>query len=359
MFSNIQEKGHKLFSYIRLRFIFGKRNEFNRIHPELVHLWRKKFAQMIKYSWLRVWEIADEFLNAKIELVKKSDLLFDSSTPTLLCVLKNDIAKIKLFMQHYRELGVVNFVFLDNMSTDGTYEFLLEQEDVTIYRCEHSFTADRKVAWLNRLIAELGLNRWYLMVDSDEFFSYQGYKEHNINQFIEKVSKKGIKRVGVIHLDMYPKGKLFNNDSNMNFMDEYCYFDKDTYTFKNAHSVIYMRGGPRKRAFGMNMSLSGVRMVYFEADDIVPSAHFMLPYLKEGITPIYLVSRHYKFVDESDYNKMLEAVQTGMHYNNSVGYRAYLDVLTKNPDLSLYDEGHSLLFSEENLKVFSFLETLF
>ena len=245
------------------------------------------------------------------------------------------------------------------MSTDGTYEFLQEQKDTIVYRCQHPFTADRKIAWINRLIAEVGVDKWYLMVDSDEFFSYLGSEKYRIDKFIEKVNEKGLKRIGVIHLDMYPKGKLFQMNSDVDFMEKYCYFDKDTYIFFEVYNGIKITGGPRKRVFGTNMKISGVRLVYFEEDDIVPSAHFMIPHHKGTGLPVYLVSRHYKFVNESDYEKMLEAVQSGMHANNSAEYRTYFDALSQNPDISLYDEKHSLLFNEENLKTFSFLETPF
>ena len=262
-------------------------------------------------------------------------------------------------MKHYRDLGIKYFVFLDNMSTDGTYEFLLEQADVIIYRCDSIFTADRKIAWVNRLIAEFGINKWYLLVDSDEFFDYLGSERYRIGEFIKRLVEHNLKRVGVIHLDMYPLGRLFDTDRNTDFMSDYCYFDKDTYIFSSAYNGIRITGGPRKRVFGTNMKISGVRLVYFEEDDIVPSAHFMIPYFKGKKLPVYLVSRHYKFVNESDYSKMIEAVKTGMHSNNSEEYRTYFEVLSQNPDVSLYDEEHSLKYSEENIRKISFLEDIF
>ena len=158
---------------------------------------------------------------------------------------------------------------------------------------------------------------------------------------------------------MYPKGNLFNNELEKNFLDEYIYFDKDTYTFSKAHNGIRIVGGPRKRVFGTNMKISGVRLFFFEEDDVIPSSHFMIPYFKGTGLPVYLISRHYKFVNEYDYEKMLEAVETEKYFNKSEEYKTYYEVLSKNPNISLYDIDHSLLFSEENLRVFPFLETPF
>lgn len=360
MIHKVREKQRKLWQYIRLKSMFLKKSEFRRIHPELVGLWGKKFAQMIKYSSNRTFPIAEEFLNVRIEKVKDSKYQnTDAHVPILICALKNDIQKMVHFMEHYRRLGIKKFVFLDNMSTDGTFEYLLEQEDADVYRCAHPFTADRKIAWVNRLIAEIGMNRWYLMADSDEFFTYYGCREHTINEFVDRVEEKNLKRVGVVHLDMYPKDNLFSKDNTKDFVQRYCYFDKDTYEFSKAANGMRIVGGPRKRIFGTTMKVSGYRLVFFEVDDIVPSAHFMIPFEKSLSVPVYLVSLHYKFVNESDYSKMIEAVETGMHANNSEEYKTYYRILKENPDISLYDEKHSAEFTEENLRSLDFVEDIF
>lgn len=356
----IKEKGRKLFQYIRLNLLFSQNNEFRRVHPEVVHLWEKKFRQMIRYSSDRTFPIAEEFVAVKMDKVhEREQKCEDESVPILICVLKNDIGKLQPFMEHYRKRGIKHFVFLDNMSTDGTFEYLVEQKDADVYRCEHNFTADRKIAWVNRLIAEYGMNKWYLMVDSDEFFTYLGENKFLFKDVVQKAEQKGFKRLGVVHLDMYPKDRLFGNEDREDFIKTYCYFDKDTYTYAKSPRGMKIAGGPRKRVFGTEMKVSGYRMVYFEADDVVPSAHFMIPYEKSYNVPVSLISLHYKFVNESDYDKMVEAVKTGMHSDNSAEYKTYYRVLKENPQISLYDEKHSVLLSEENLRKISFIEDIF
>lgn len=360
MIHKVKEKQRQFWQYIRWECMFLKKSEFRRIHPELVRLWKKKFAQMIKYSSNRTFPIAEEFLNVRIDKVKESKCtIVDFHTPILVCTLKNDLEKMTYFMPHYRKLGIKQFVFLDNMSTDGTFEYLLEQEDADVYRCAHPFTANRKIAWVNRLIAEMGINKWYLMVDSDEFFTYLGYTEHTIDELIMQAEKKDLKRIGVVHLDMYPRGSLFSKETTEDFTKHYCYFDKDTYEFSRTAYGVRIMGGPRKRVFGTSMKISGCRLVFFEEDDVVPSAHFMIPFEKSHDIPIYLVSLHYKFVNESDYNKMIEAVETGMHANSSEEYQTYYTILKENPEISLYDENHSLPFTEENVRKIDFIQDMF
>ncbi len=356
----VKEKAIKLLRYIKLELMFICKNEFTSSHPELATLWKKKFRQMIRYSSNRVFPIVEEFLTVKIEKIQEAEKSSANfMEPILICALKNDIDKLPYFMKHYRERGIESFVFLDNMSTDGSLEYILKQKDAVVYKCEHPFTADRKIAWVNRLIAEYGINRWYLMVDSDEFFTYLGDENYRFSDVINRAILRGYKRLGVIHLDMYPKGSLFRTTGESNFMEEYCFFDRDTYVYEKTPVGMCIKGGPRKRVFGTDMKVSGFRMIYFEEDDVVPSAHFMIPFEKSHGVPVCLVSLHYKFVNESDYEKMIEAVETGMHSNNSSEYKTYYNVIKENPQISLYDEEHSAIFSGKNIRKISFVTDLF
>ena len=362
MVNKVKEKSGKLIKYIKLEMMFRKKSLFTSKYPELASLWKYKFQQMIRYSDERVFSIAEEFLAASIEKMKDCEFAVENvHSPILICVIKNDMGKLVQFMEHYRKLGITKFIFLDNMSTDGTYEYLLKQEDTVVYRCQNSYLSSRRIAWINRIIAEYGIDKWYMVVDSDEFFTYLGAKKYSISEFIQKVEEKGYKRAGVVHLDMYPKGSLFESDSKMDFREKYCYFDKDTYTLtriKNGRG-IKIKGGPRKRVFGTDENVSGVRLMYIEKDDIVASSHYTIPFEKSQNVPIYIVSQHYKFIDEKDYDKMIDAVKTEIYSNGSKDYKIYLNTISENPQVTMYSEEHSLLFMEDNLREIEFLEDAF
>ncbi|MBP3604430.1 MAG: glycosyltransferase family 2 protein [Lachnospiraceae bacterium] len=355
----IQEKVSKLFRYAKLEFLFAKRNEFSNIHPELKNVWKKKFRQMIRYSSNRVFPIVEEFLTVKISKLKEYTAKDETTkAPILICVFRNDFGKLRFFMEHYRKIGIQHFVFLDNGSADGSLEFLLEQEDVTVYSCIHEFASNRKIAWINRMIAELGDNKWYLMVDSDEFVTYLGNSEHRIDELIAQCESKGYKRVGGLMLDMYATGNLFDSNSE-NFMEQCRYLDRDTYDFSWAANGIRITGGPRKRIFGTPMKLSKYCLFYFEEDDVIPSSHFMIPFEKGFNVPVSMAILHYKFTDEKDYEKILDAVETGKYSNNSAEYKTYFKGVKENPQLTFYDEKHSMIFSEDNLKEISFIKNVF
>ena len=71
-------------------------------------------------------------------------------------------------------MGVRHFVFIDNGSGDGTEQFLMGQEDVTLYSAPWPFEHRRKSGWLLQAIEETGTDRWYLRLDSDEFLTWEG-----------------------------------------------------------------------------------------------------------------------------------------------------------------------------------------
>ena len=79
------------------------------------------------------YEIALGFLEDKIEIINNNEHIDDGS-PIVICVVKNDITRIKEFYKHYRKMGINNFVMLDNNSDDGTFEWLSMQKDTSLFR---------------------------------------------------------------------------------------------------------------------------------------------------------------------------------------------------------------------------------
>ena len=358
--TKIREKTRKVVQYIKLKKLFSGDNEFSKIHPELVDVWKKKFYQMIRYSSERTFPIVEEFLTVHFDKISSREIQkSEKQIPILICAIKNDIEKITHFMEHYRKLGIREFLFVDNMSTDGTFEYLVQQPDTIVYQCQNPFTADRKIAWMNRLIAEVGDNFWFLMVDSDEFVTYIDCDKYSIDELVNKCKQKGYKRLGSVMLDMYSKGPLFISDVKKNFIDEFKYMDKDTYKVTNENIGIKVKGGPRKRIFGTEMKLSKYALFYFESDDIVPSAHYLIPHEKGYNVPLCIGLLHYKFINQSDYIKVIEAVETGMHSNNSEEYKTYFEGIKDNKTLSFYSEEHSILYTQDSLKKVDVIVSIF
>src|ERR1700730_8094511 len=56
----------------------------------------------------------------------------DADDVIVISVMRNSEAWLKSFLIHHRKMGVRHFVILDNGSTDGSVQVLLQQPDVTL-----------------------------------------------------------------------------------------------------------------------------------------------------------------------------------------------------------------------------------
>lgn len=352
---------HQIKRIILLNFsffynIYFKKNSFKDIKK-----WKKRFYVMIVEQDIRSIKIMKEFLNTKLLKISKNKIKCKSIySPILICVIKNDIGKIELFFKHYRKLGIEMFVFVDNMSTDGTREFICKQKDAVCYSANQEYSSERRVAWINRVIAEWGEKKWYLVVDSDEFLNYIGMENYSIKDLICEAELKNYNRIQGFMLDMYTKENMFEVSENDKLLENCCYYDKNTYKLNKSDMGTTIRGGARKRVFGQNMRLSKIPLFYFDDTDIVASSHYMLPKVKNINIPMWFAICHYKFISQNDYEKVQQAVKNENYAGKSADYKIYLNKIKERKQLSFYDEKYSVkLENSEGLKDIKFLERAF
>ena len=55
--------------------------------------------------------------------------------------LRNEISHLPGFLDHYRRLGVAQFLIVDHGSDDGSDRYLADQPDVSLWRCTASMIA--------------------------------------------------------------------------------------------------------------------------------------------------------------------------------------------------------------------------
>ena len=92
----------------------------------------------------------------------------------LIVTTHNDMRLMASFFRHYRAMGVTRFICLDDVSTDGTADFILDQPDAELFTSNVRYKdAERGKIWREKLFAVFGRDRWYLNVDSDEYFLYE------------------------------------------------------------------------------------------------------------------------------------------------------------------------------------------
>ena len=353
--------GKRVYAYlvsqwIFLKFILCSLNGKN--SSDEFKSWRSSFVQLVKLSPGRKY-VANSFLSSQLVSLKKTELKYNPKL-TLICVVKDDLIRLKMLYAHHRAMGVNHFVVIDNQSSDGTKEWLIRQPDTDVYLAKDQFTSSRKYGWINRILCIYGFDKWYLYVDSDELFVYDNYEKLSITEFTEMLQKKKKNRVASMMLDMYTKDALFTkavdtNDIQKNFK----YFDSEGFITGSGRRGLTISGGPRMRVLGedgkLNNTLIKHPLFFFEHGMIFESAHYLFPYKIEPEINAALL--HYKFL-ASDLERYRERAYQGNFANGSAAYKEYLKGYANNQERAFYYEKSVEFTGSESLKKISIIKPI-
>lgn len=274
--------------------------------------------------------------------VRRGDIL-------LFATLRNERIRLPYFLAYYRDLGISHFFLVDNDSTDGSREYLAEQDDVSIWTTRASYKRARfGMDWINWLMLKYAHGHWALVVDPDEFFVYPFCDTRPLRALTDWLDASSIKSFSAMLLDMYPKGPFdvipYREDQNPFEIAQY--FDSGNYTISRNHRFgnLWIQGGPRARMFFADAperapALNKIPLVKWDRSyAFVSSTHMLLP---RGLNLVYDewggekasgCLLHAKFLDTFA-SKAAEEMTRRQHYANSHEYRAYREGLSKEPDL--------------------------
>lgn len=323
---------------------------------------------LYQFSYVRSGDAGifiNAYLNKFVVSIKIAQVYLGKNEPILLCVVKNDLEKVKLQIEYHRKIGVRHFAYIDNLSQDGTFEWLKEQSDVSLFSVSEKFHITVKDAWKKQVTDLLGYDKWYLILDSDELFIYPGIEEKNINKYIDFLEYKKIKSTFSPMIDMYSDKKLFGRDvSPGGIMEEYCFFDTDSYVKIKNGARYNVRGGPRARLFSTKSNpfycglgkyaLTKVR------EDMIIFAHFNLPYKYNfGTKGAIAFLLHYKFLMQ-DSVKYMDHIKSGvMSSGGSSEYKVYMQLYEKNPELTFFYENAQKLNNSMDLMKINLIDEEF
>lgn len=213
----------------------------------------------------------------------------------VVCQLRNERVMLPAFFQHYRALGIERFVMIDNGSTDGSFEHLLAQPDVELYRTYAPFRrAESGNAWTNPLIGRPDYVRTLcLRVDADEHLVYPHYETRPIAMLWRHMQAEGSEVLAGFMLDMFPEttDQLQAED----FVAASTFYDLPPEPAP-ATSCPYVahRGGPRRRFMDgpavLLTKCSGLRGG--GAVEQVHMSHFASP---ATVSSVSMALLHYKF----------------------------------------------------------------
>lgn len=296
-------------------------------------------------------------MHTKIHLFSDNLNISDNPLdPIVLVVVKNDLARMKMFMDYYRELKISQFIVIDNNSNDGTREWLKDQEGVRLYLVDDSFQTHKKEGWIEKILAMTGYDRWYIVVDSDELLDYIGREEHSIQDFIKTLHDRGYDRANGYMLDMYSENDIFCETCDPKDIPlRHPYFDQEGYSMdKNMNMII---GGPRSRLMNTNICLSKQSVFFFRKDTLYRTCHTIYPYKNFTKVGCYFILRHYKFLPH-DLAEYKERILKKNFFNNSYEYKMYFDQNQNVKKISLFHEGSKQYTSSYSLKSLPYLEEI-
>lgn len=347
-------------SYIRsvlpiyFKFILNGTNCFG-MQRSIYYNELRKYLKYYKENEMdiEVYRQINDFVSTSLKLYSDKLVLDEKKeSPVLIVVVKNELDRMKLFMKHYRSLGVHQFIVIDNDSVDGTRQFVAKQPNTRVYLVKEPFQTQKKQAWIEKVLAITGYNQWYIVVDSDELIDYIGSEKHSIEELIISQKKKGKLRLQGYMLDMYSRDPLFFHQCSFEEIPKlFCLFDKDSYNEGVPNQVF---GGPRSRLFGLNILLSKQSIFYFKSEMLYANSHYIvLPNAKSYEENVFVI-KHYKFLrrDKTVYE---DHVIKGNYYNNSQKYRIIMDYIDKVRVITgLYE--HSIVYeTSESLRQLPFL----
>ena len=259
--------------------------------------------------------------------------------PILFSTMRNEAERLPFFLDYYRRLGVVHFLFIDNGSQDDTQALLRNQKDVSIWETTASYRASRfGVDWLNGLLRRFGHDRWVLVVDPDEFLVYPHHDSRRLPALIRWLESRGQDALGTMLLDLYGDGPVAETRCAVGEDPTKAapWFDAHNYgaQIHNRYHNLWIQGGPRQRVFYADRpqkapALNKIPLVRWRRSYVyLTSTHNLLPrrlnrtYERGGGSTTTGVLLHAKFLDVLP-TKVAEELVRREHYESGAEYEAY------------------------------------
>lgn len=284
---------------------------------------------------------------------------------TLVACLRNEYFRLEAFLDYYRHLGVGHFMFVDNGSTDGGRQYLLDQPDCSLWATNASYKRSNfGMEWCNYLINRYLVGRWVLCCDPDEFLLYPSSETRKVTDLTAHMDRVGQRSLFCFMVDTYGKAPVSETtlDPGQSPFDAAPFFDATTPSQRVSPDAAWIQGGARMRVnFSTNPeaapALNKVPLIkWYKGLRYLSSMHATndpkINYnLFENPNVVSGCIAHFKFTS-AVIDKAKEEMHRGEHYDDSAEYRTYLGL-----DSSIYREGVSeRLRSTEQLEALGFMQ---
>lgn len=290
-------------------------------------IWPTYLTPSVKLSPNQLELLSDE---TKLASVLQADVI-------VICVVRNESVILPHFFEHYRGLGVRGFVFVDNLSDDGTREYLFKQEDVALYSADTEYKYSHfGVAWQQAILGNHCVGKWVLLADADEFLVFPGSDHRSLWSVVEELEAEGHNAALTLMIDMYPYGDLSNADFKISRpFDVANYFDNPAVSewelgsghFSNSKSYLSTlrhRIMPNSHP-NLFMSQKYCLFRYFPWVHLSEGLHYAAN-INISEKPMYFA--HFKY-HSGFKDKIIEEVRRKQHFNDAEEYRRYQAMLSE------------------------------
>ena len=256
----------------------------------------------------------------------------------VICVLRNEAARLPPFFEHYKKLGVDRFLMIDNNSDDGSHEILLAEPRADVFHTMVPFSESCfGLYWLNGLAREYCIGNWVLWADADELLVYDGMERHGLGDLAQWLSLQGFDRLFGIMLDVYPSGSIGRGKRTIaEILDKDCWFDAEGYFARRSPIGWLMFGGSRHRLFESTQGstptlISKYPFFKVTAKTSLCDSHYLWPFdTRTNIAFGAFV--HLKLMDDFARRSAVNEAE-GQHWLNSLHYRNVNQRFDSAPDI--------------------------
>lgn len=306
-----------------------------------------------KKIWPTIQDVSLLEHSNQLELLtplKQSCLLLDQPI-FVISVLRNEMTMLPHFLNHHRSLGVKAFIIVDNLSDDGSREYLLDQPDVVLYSADTDYNKSHYgVLWQQAILSNHCLNKWVLMADADEFLIYPGSETNDISTYLNQIENGGYDCVKTEMIDMYPSGALDAADFNQSQpFDCAPYFDDKANYYYHLSSGIY--SNHTTKISGLRHRLDPEAEPYSYSSQkyaLIKYKPWMM--FSEGLHDATGVTvaddaayfAHFKYHAGFKEKSRIE-IERGQHYAGAAEYKRYLSLLAEMEG-QFFDDAHSVKY---------------
>lgn len=276
----------------------------------------------------------------------KKDISYAEDEFIVCTLVRNGSAYLPSFLEHYRRLGAVHFIFLDNASEDGLADLVANDNDVSVFQTALSYKK-YKFQLKRYLARRFARGRWMLLVDIDELFDFPYSSLIRFADLIRYLEANRYTAVTAFMLDMFsqfPVGQA-NHGWPPDLKNDFPYYDVSAVTRKPVQqksnqlsnpAIKKLYGGIRAKVFDAKPALTKYPL-FKMSDGLKPIAKSAHSIGNARVADFSAVLLHYKFLDSFE-RTTEKIVAEGQYFKNSEEYKAYQRVIDQQTAVALFSE---------------------